>query len=285
MTAAQEQAIVTGLINALAYVVTIDASQVALSFPSGDTSLVDVLMTFTNPDDAAAVAWAARSTTFDTNIEEQLNAKVSLSDLPRMTTILLVPPAVPPAPPLPPVPPFQPPFPPPKAPAIQADLDEQIGDNVATGSSDDGGGGLSAGAAVAVAIACLFACLCILAAAYAFVMLRRYKQTNLVIKRTHNSAPETAHAVPARFEATSIAIVQEARRVDAAIQDRIPANSQGGNAADPASQTESAQQDSTSGPTIDVVIPQDAIVTGDSPRDVKAGDANQFRDRLPEMRT
>ena len=114
---------------------------------------------------------------------------------------------------------------------------EELGDNVATGGSDDDDG-MSAGVAVAVAIACIFALLCILAASYAFVMLRRFKQTNLVIKRTHNSAPETAHAVPVHFEAASI--VQEARRMDAAIQDRIQANGDGGRVADTLRQTEAA---------------------------------------------
>ena len=287
VTAAEEQTILTGLISAFAYVVTIDASQVVLSYPSGDNTRVDVLMTFTNSAEAAAVAWAARSTTFDTNIEEQLNAQVTLSDLPRMTTILLVPPASPPEPPLPPTPPFPPPAPSPSSPAAVSNLleGEELGDNVATGGSDDDDDGMSTGVAVAVAIACIFALLCILAASYAFVMLRRFKQTNLVIKRTHNSAPETAHAVPARFEAASI--VQESRRMDVAIQDRIQTNGDGGRVADTLRQTESAQQDATSGPTIDVVIPEDAIVMSGmgSPGDVKAGDANTFRDRLPEMRT
>ena len=91
-----ERAIVTALIDALAYVATIDASQVALSFPSGNTTDVEVVMSFTSYEEASAVAWALRSTTFDANIEQQLRAQVTLSGLPRISTTLLVPPSSPP---------------------------------------------------------------------------------------------------------------------------------------------------------------------------------------------
>jgi len=283
ITAEEEERIVLALIQALAYIVDIEVSQVALEFPS-DTEFI-VTITFDNQPDANAVIFAVKSNTFVTNMELQLESptwspRVEVTVDPTITSIMLVPPLSPPSPPPPPGTPPNPPL-------------EDNGSNIRNTGDELGGGALAA-----VIICSLVGCICLGLIIYMAMLLKRYHRINMVIRTTHEKSPPTSYALSTDKPGSGRIPIEGALaqmpgeeaasiKTDAARADAALKQGSSGSVADILRQTEYAANMGTpqgtleeNGSTLTVTMPGNVTVQSEPIGDRPTGKMPSWKERL-----